>query len=162
MMKTSNQDGSGLAVRPDGWRSLSSRFSMCLLMLGAVVFGLVSSNPKAQARYCTHDSYGFNGSTLQFEQCGKRPIIIRYQRVHASAQSHGITSGAKLFVGRERVTGALAGTMWVYKRGCEKIGFIVRGSINHTRITLRGRVPVRGASCDIIRTRAQDFIFTLQ
>ncbi len=161
-MKTSKRSRSGGGQKPGKKLPIAALTSAMFAVLGAATSSLLWPVPNVQAKYCTHDIYGFNGSILQFEQCDKRPIIIRYQRVPSSAKKHGITAGAKLFVGRERATGAVAGTMWVYKIGCRKIGFIVRGTIDHTQIVLRGRVPVRAANCDVIRTRAQEFVFTLK
>ena len=123
-----------------------------------IVFGAGS----AGAASCAHETYYYNGSELSFKECDGRPITISYENVLPALKKHGIVRGSQLFIGREQSDGTLAGTMWVYKSGCGKIGFIVRGAITLRRITLKGRVPVRDGNCDVVRTRAQSFDFKLK
>ena len=126
--------------------------ALLLLMHGELYF-----SAPVQAGACAHEKYRLNRIALRYEICDNGAITLSYERPSDPLKHHGIRSGSRLFTGRENTDGTISGTMWVYKKGCGRMGFIVRGTMSNGQITLTGRVPVRDRRCDVVRTRGQKF-----
>jgi hypothetical protein len=101
-----------------------------------------------------------NSSTV-FEARQGWTIRLIFQTPRGVHLSQGLSSGAVLFEG-ERTAQSLAGTLYAFDRGCEAKGYEVSGTISADAksMTLKGRAPVRDASCKIISYKDETLVFS--
>ncbi len=90
---------------------------------------------------------GHNGSTMQMRTGAGNRVVIRYGSVRPGMP---VEEGAVLFRGTTD-SGRLRGTAYLFKRGCQPVGYEVSGQQTHDRIVLRGAAPVHeAAGCGVI------------
>lgn len=98
-------------------------------------------------------SYLHNGSQVLVDE---RAGIIRYEVPKVSLR--GVASkGTVLFRGRFAASGAVSGTAYVFKVGCEPASYAVSGRSTGSTIVLKGQAPRRDPhSCAVTGPTASD------
>jgi hypothetical protein len=96
-------------------------------------------------------TYFHNGSEVLIDE---RAGVIRYDVPKASIRA-AVSKGTVLFRGTFAATGAVTGTAYVFKAGCEPAPYAVSGQSKGSTITLKGNAPRRDPnSCAVTGTTA--------
>lgn len=96
-------------------------------------------------------TYFHNGSQVLVDE---RAGVIRYDVPKASIRS-AVSKGTVLFRGTFAASGAVTGTAYVFKAGCEPAPYAVSGQSKGSVITLKGNAPRRDPnSCAVTGTTA--------
>ena len=92
-------------------------------------------------------TYFHNGSTVLVDE---RAGVIRYEAPKASIRA-AVSKGTVLFRGTFAASGAVTGTAYVFKAGCEPAPYAVSGRSQGSTITLKGEAPRRDPnSCAVL------------
>lgn len=127
------------------------------------------SMPSGAAEPVHISTWDHNGSTMIMEK-HSRHVEIRYENVSDRMRRAGVRSGNVLFSGRINQHNRLIGEAYVFRRGCDPVGYDVRGrftpDVGQDEIVLRGAAPIRARQgCDVVdysRSRnAGRLLFTL-
>jgi len=104
--------------------------------------------------------WSYKGSVLALSQ-SESNVIITYQTLSDALVKSGAHTGDPLFRG-QRTGNALHGRVYrFFGPQCEPIGFIVDGTIEDDKITLRGLAPALGLnSCKIETTYYDSLLLT--
>lgn len=96
-------------------------------------------------------TYFHNGSEVLVDE---RAGVIRYEVPKASIRA-AVSKGTVLFRGTFAASGAVTGTAYVFKAGCEPAPYAVSGKSKGSVITLKGSAPRRDPnSCAVTGTTA--------
>jgi hypothetical protein len=104
----------------------------------------IESTTRIEAGHLDH-----NGSLMSLTRGDGDRVEIRYREPRKGLN---IPPGTLLFSGTRGKDGALVGTAFTFKPGCEPAAYAVRGNWESSWLLLSGAAPVRkSSSCEVVR-----------
>lgn len=132
---------------------------MRIAWLAAILLAALLGSSAARASNCATEEYNHNNSVMEVFFCDEG-LNIAYLHPRESIRRRGARSGTLLFEGNWLGDDTLRGYARLFSADCGEILYEVTGGVEGSTIRLFGQAPVRDSSCNVVRYRADELVFT--